>query len=76
MIDEPGNIAVDLAITVEHLKRVYRGSAQEVVARSRDGRVVRFPATILKPFVTVDGVHGSFRIRFDENNRFYDIERL
>ena len=69
-------LVVDLAISTEKLKRVYSGGAQEVVARSRDGRVVRFPANILRPFVEHDGVHGSFKIHFDDQNRCQSIDRI
>ncbi|MCV6615949.1 MAG: DUF2835 domain-containing protein, partial [Cellvibrionaceae bacterium] len=45
-------------------------------ARSRDGRRVRFPVSVLRQFVTREGVHGSFRIVFDQNHKLQGIERL
>jgi hypothetical protein len=69
-------LIVDLDLSPDALKHVYRGDAREVVARSRDGRIVRFPASILKPYVEHDGVHGSFRIFFDGGHRFQRIDRL
>lgn len=67
---------VDLAIDSEELLAMYRGTAREVIARAADGRVVRFPATVLRPFVDGRGVHGRFRIRFDTDNRFRGIVRV
>lgn len=67
---------VDLAIDSEELLAMYRGTAREVIARAADGRIVRFPATVLRPFVDDRGVHGRFRIRFDTDNRFRGIVRV
>jgi len=40
------------------------------------GRRVRFPANILRPFVTLEGIQGRFIIRFDSDSRFQGIDRL
>ena len=69
-------LEVDLAIPVAELLRLYRGEAREVVARARDGRVLRFPVLALRPFVTREGVHGRFRIRCDAAQRLAGIERV
>ncbi|HHH36723.1 MAG TPA: DUF2835 family protein [Gammaproteobacteria bacterium] len=68
-------ITVALAIDSERFLQYYRGKARQVVARSLDGRTVRFPAEILQRFLTHEGVHGVFVIRYDANNRFLGIER-
>jgi len=47
-----------------------------VAAETIDGKTVHFPANILRPFVTHDGVQGTFAIYFDDNNKFKDIKRL
>lgn len=54
----------------------YRGAAREVVVRAVDGRVVRFPADLLRPFVTREGISGLFALRFDGDHRFVAIERV
>ncbi len=41
-------IVVDLAIDPEELKRLYRGTSRTVVARARDGRLIQFPAQVLR----------------------------
>ncbi|WP_428240868.1 DUF2835 domain-containing protein [Gynuella sp.] len=69
-------LIVDISITAEELIKLYRGSANQVRATARDGRVVRFPARILQPYVTRSGVQGSFRIIFDGHHKFQKIERL
>lgn len=69
-------IEVDISISPEEWIKLYRGQASEVHARARDGRSVRFPARILSRFFLRDGIHGSFRIRFDDQGRFRSIERI
>jgi Protein of unknown function (DUF2835) len=69
-------IDVSLAIPADEYIALYQGSVRDVVARAHDGRVVRFPARILQPFVTHQGVYGRFAIRFDADNRFSGISRL
>jgi len=69
-------IEVSLAIPADEYVAMYQGSVRDVVARARDGRTVRFPARILQPFVTHQGIYGRFAIRFDESNRFAGISRL
>lgn len=70
------NIIVSLSISAEEYQRLYEGSAKTVFAHSIDGRSIRFPAGILRPFVLHTGVRGTFQINFDEDNRFHSIERL
>ena len=67
------SISFRLAISAEEYLAYYRGSAQEVVARSDDNRIVRFPASAIREFVTHDGIYGSFEITFDENNKLIGV---
>lgn len=70
------SIIVNLAISAEEFQRLYEGSAKSVFAHSIDGRSIRFPANILRPFVLHSGIRGTFQIDFDEENRFKSIRRL
>ena len=63
-----------LAISAEEYLAYYEGSAQTVVVRSDDNRIVQFPASAIRQFVTRDGVSGSFEITFDENNKLIEIQ--
>ena len=54
----------------------YRGVARDVVAKSVDGRTGRFPANVLRPFVTPDGVAGAFVLVYDEKNKFVEMRRV
>jgi hypothetical protein len=67
---------VSLAISTEEFQRLYEGSVKTVFAHSIDGRSIRFPAGILRPFVLHNGIRGTFQIDFDDENRFQTIKRL
>jgi hypothetical protein len=69
-------LQVNLRITAEEYLKSYAGSVKDVVATAMDGRRVRFPAKILRPFVTHEGIQGSFLIHFTSDNRFERIEKL
>lgn len=69
-------ILFKLKITPEEYLIYYQGVADTVSARSVDGRVVRFPAAILRPFVTKKGIHGLFAVRIDSKGKFKNIKYL
>ena len=70
------SIRFRLAIPAEEYLAYYQGSAQEIVARSDDNRIIRFPASAIRKFVTHDGIYGSFEISFDENNKLIAIQSI
>ncbi len=67
---------VDLHIPAEELQRYYQGAASAVAAVDRHGRSIRFPASVLRPFVTRAGIHGRFCLQVDAGNRLRGIVRL
>lgn len=69
-------VIVNLYISPDEYQRWYQGSAQHVLAYTVDGRSVRFPAPILRQFVTREGIKGRFRIHFDADSRFKTIEKI
>lgn len=76
MSDAGGEVVFRLAIPADTWLAYYRGAARDVVARAEDGRTVRFPARLLRPFVGHDGVHGAFRLRYDAAGHCVDLSRL
>jgi len=68
-------ILIDLTISAQDYLALYQGVAKDVVAKDHNGRTVRFPAKILRPFVTHNGISGSFRIEIDANHKFKKISR-
>ena len=71
-----GSIAVTLAINTQEYARLYRGQARDVICTAKDGRTVQFPATVLRQFLTHDGIYGEFEIFFTSDNKFSKIEQL
>ena len=71
-----GSIRFRLAISADEYLAYYQGSAQVVVARSDDNRIIRFPASAIREFVTRDGIYGNFEISFDENNKLIAVQPI
>lgn len=63
-------------LTSEQYLDFYRGAARSVQVRSRDGRVVRFPATALQAYVDHAGVRGEFCLRMDAEHRLISLDRI
>ncbi len=69
-------VVVDIQISADEYQKMYAGVAKNVFCYARDGRRIRFPAHILRQFVTREGVVGAFLIRFSKDNKFAGIDRL
>lgn len=69
-------MVIDLNIHPDEYLRHYRGNVTQVVCRARDGRTVRFPSALLQRHVTHDGVHGTFRLEFDNNFKLIAFNRI
>lgn len=69
------DIRVDLVIPRDEYLRYYSGLASVVIARARDGRMIQFPASLLRNFVGHDGVRGTFVLRCTADGRLVTMER-
>lgn len=69
-------IIVDITIPADEFIRHYQVSGAVVATHSRDGRSVRFPASILQRFVSHEGIAGSFEITFTDAGKFASVRRL
>ena len=69
-------VVVDLQLSRDKYLQLYKSYARSVQTIGRDGRSIRFPASILQPFVDHEGVRGTFLICFDDDNKFKKINRL
>lgn len=68
-------VRVPLNISPERFQAYYQGIVENVVATTHDGRTVQFPARVLRPFLSYQGVQGTFEITFDANLKFQSIRR-
>ncbi len=65
-----------LHLSADQYLAFYQGIVKDVQVVSWDGKTLRFPANILRPFVKQDGVHGDFALDYDDNNRFQGIRQI
>ncbi|MBL1277574.1 MAG: DUF2835 domain-containing protein [Ectothiorhodospiraceae bacterium] len=65
-----------LSISAQKYLSFYEGVAQEVVVTLSNGQSLQFPAEILRPFVTREGVYGKFVLRVDAQNKLQGIDRV
>ena len=65
-----------LNLTAAQFLAFYQGAAREVVTQALDGRTVRFPASVLRPYVLHNGVRGVFALRYDDTNKFSGLVRI
>ena len=66
----------ELHISSEQYLDYYRGAARHVVVRCTNLQTVQFPASLLRPFVTLDGIHGRFALDCDDDHKHAHLERL
>lgn len=67
---------LDIALPAEEFLRVYQGTANRVFIRSREGRSVSLPVRHLQPFLTHQGVHGSFEMTVDKDGKLISLRRI
>lgn len=70
------SLVLDIALSAERLRAVYQGRANRVLVLSRDGHRVSLPANHLRPFLTHDGVYGSFALEFSAAGELLSLRRL
>ncbi|MHA6494432.1 DUF2835 domain-containing protein [Pseudomonas borbori] len=70
------SLVLDVAVSAERFMAVYQGRANRILARSRDGRKVSVPAYHFRPFLTREGVYGSFEMEFSVAGELINLRRL
>ena len=70
------SLVLDIHLTADQFLAYYQGRANRVLAYSRDGRSVSLPAHHLRPFLSHDGVHGTFRLEVGADGKLLDVKRL
>ncbi|WP_196140530.1 DUF2835 domain-containing protein [Aliikangiella sp. G2MR2-5] len=53
-----------LNISSNEYLRYYKGEVKWVVVTARSGKKIKFPANLLSPFVTHNGINGAFTLRY------------
>jgi hypothetical protein len=65
-----------LNISREQYLHYYRGTARAVIVRTTDGRRVQFPAASLQRFLTHSGISGRFCIKFSDDHKLVDLQKI
>ena len=65
-----------LHITPDQYLAYYNGAAKTIAVKTEDGLSLKFPANAVQKFITREGIHGRFKISFDQNNKLMGVSRL
>ncbi len=69
-------LIVDIALPAIRLESIYRGDANRLMLRARDGRRVSLPAHHMRPFIDHRGLYGSFELECTAEGRLLAVRRL
>ena len=70
------NLIVPIKISSNQYLSYYQGKIKNISARSIDGRQVIFPANVLKPYVTSQGVSGVFKLNYDNKGKLESVDMI
>lgn len=70
------SLVLDIHLTAEQFLTYYQGRTNRVLAYSRDGRSVSLPTHHLRPFLTHDGVRGTFQLDVGPDGKLLGVKRL
>ena len=65
-----------LNISRDEALRYYHGTARNVIVQAENGQRLQFPAEHIRQFIDHLGVNGVFSIRFNEDNKLIDFQRV
>lgn len=63
-------------VPYHEMMALYKGQAQRVVVRDRQGRTISLPATRFQPFMSHQGVKGWFRLETSAEGKFISLTPL
>ena len=66
----------NLQLSAENYLQYYEGVAKAIQVKSFCGKTIQFPADKMREFVLEDGVHGTFVICLDDNNKFLSVKKM
>ena len=70
------HIEFSLNISPEEYLQYYRGEAQWVITQSLDGRKLQFPANLLQPHVTREGIRGRFILHYRSSGKAVKLSKM
>lgn len=70
------SIHFSIRLSYEKYLGYYQGYADDVLVTAIDGRKIQFPAEILKPYLTREGINGNFIIHFNNQNKYQSLQKI
>ena len=67
---------VPVRLSKAQVEAFYAGAAQQVSARSMEGKRVQFSIHLLRPYVGLEGIDGIFELVTDAQNKLVSIRAL
>jgi len=64
-----------IRIDAREIEKYYRGQARSVVVKATNGLKIQFPANLLLPYISHDGVKGHFILNYDERGKAQSLHR-
>ncbi|UBO75816.1 DUF2835 family protein [Aeromonas rivuli] len=65
-----------LHLSRDELLLMYQGHARRLVVRSDQGLTLELGLDKIRPFVGLEGVHGRFLLKTQDDHRFIGLERI
>ncbi|GJQ60031.1 MAG: DUF2835 family protein [Candidatus Scalindua sp. AMX11] len=65
-----------LHITPEDYVTYYEGVTTSVLVRTYCGKKVKFPASVLRQYVTQNGIRGIFEMEVDQNSKLVSVHKV
>lgn len=65
-----------LNIPKREVLKYYSGQSRQVLAQAHDGKKIAFPVESLRPFITHEGIRGTFKVQCTEDGKLHSIEKL
>lgn len=66
----------NLQLSTENYLQYYEGVAKAIQVKSFCGKTIQFPADKMREFVLEDGVHGTFVMCLDDNNKLLSVKKI
>ena len=65
-----------LQLSADEYQSFYRGTAHNIIVMSHQGVSLQFPASAVRSFITINGIHGDFLITMDDDNKLLSVEKI
>jgi hypothetical protein len=65
-----------LDLSFEKTESIYQGQIKHIIVLTDEGLKLKLPVQNFRPFVSLNGIQGQFRLETDIKNRLQKIEKI